>query len=82
MGNAHSYIKNYNKAIEWYKKAEELGYRNVRLYNNLGSAYLKGGNIENTLKNYDIGLKIDSIFSPLLNNLGYLYTRKGEFDEG
>ncbi len=81
MGNAHSYLDNFSRSIEFYRKAEELGYGNVRLCNNLGTAYLKIGDIEEALKNYNTGLKIDSTFPPLLNNLGYLYTRKGEFDE-
>lgn len=81
MGNANSYLKKFDEAILCYKKSYELGYENEKLYNNLGSAYLKKGEVENALEQYIKGLSFDENYPPLLNNLGYCYATKGELDK-
>ena len=86
MGIVANETKNYERAIEYYKKSLELikdenpkiGYKEATCVNNIGYVYQNKGNFKEAIKYYLIALKdktiIDNdpeLYSLLIDNLAY-----------
>ena len=61
--------KSYDKAIEQYTKILASGKHSRAVYNNLGSAYYKQGDIPKSILYYEKGLKQNPFDDSLLHNL-------------
>jgi tetratricopeptide (TPR) repeat protein len=59
----------WNEAIQAYTKILDNGHESVALYNNLGSAYYKNGDIPNAILYFEKGLKLDPFDKSMLHNL-------------
>ena len=81
MGNAYSYLNEFDKAIECYYKAKDLGLEDAKLWNNLGSAYLKLENFEKAFLYYNKAINANPNLSPALNNIGYYYLLKKKYQK-
>jgi TPR repeat protein len=73
--------KQYNKAIEWYRRALELDSRNVNARTDLGTAYSYVGRPRDALREYRKSLETDPGHAPTLYNL-ILVSLNGTHDLG
>jgi tetratricopeptide (TPR) repeat protein len=62
--------KDYVQAIRCFETALRKDSRNAQLYNKLGLAHLKAGNIDAARLNFQRATKRDSKFADAINNLG------------
>ncbi len=81
MGNAYSFLNRFDKAIDCYNKAKDLGLENAELWNNMGSAYLKLNNFEKAFLYFNKAIDVNSNLSSALNNIGYYYILKKEYQK-
>jgi tetratricopeptide (TPR) repeat protein len=73
--------KQYDKAIEWYRRALELDSRNVNARTDLGTAYSYVGRPRDALREYRKSLETDPGHAPTLYNL-ILVSLNGTHDLG
>lgn len=62
--------KDYPEAIHYFETALRKDPQNARLYNKLGLAHLKAGNLDAARFNFQRAIKRDSKFADAINNLG------------
>jgi len=67
--------------IQQYLAGLRIDPRDPRLYTNLGAAHLKLKELGEAELVYQKALKLGFQSSEMSNNLGFLYTQKGEFDK-
>ncbi len=67
--------------IQQYLAGLRIDRRDPRLYTNLGAAHLKLKELGEAERVYQEALKLGFRSSEISNNLGFLYTQKGEFDK-
>lgn len=61
--------KQYDKAIEWYRRALELDPRNVSARSDLGTAYFYVGRPQEAVREYRKSLEVDPRHEPTLFNV-------------
>ncbi len=65
--------KQYDQAIEWYRRALELDPKNINARTDLGTAYFYSGRPQDALKQYRESLAIEPTHEPTLFNLIVVY---------
>ena len=79
---AYDLDKNYKKAIDLYKTAETLNFKEKKiLFNNIAKCFLGLNKIKDAKSYYLKALKIDENDKVIINNLLILYLRLGEKDQ-
>ena len=73
--------KDYKKSIELIKKEIKKNKLNPDLFNYLGYAYRKKGDLELSIKSYKKALKLDPNHLEVHNYIGIAYLRKGEIEK-
>jgi len=71
----------YEKAIQYYKKALEIDPRYASAYYNMGNALVKQGNLSEAVLAYKNALKIDPEFLLAYDNLAKTYIMEGRFND-
>lgn len=67
--NAAYESSSYSDAIQQYTKVIDFGYQSLAVYNNLGSALYKSGDIPSAILYFEKGLKMDPFDKSILHNL-------------
>jgi len=67
-------------AIKAYKKALSNDPNNIEIYSNIGLAYARSRDFENTNKYYEIAQKNNSVSPSLSLSMAYLYIYKNNFE--
>ena len=67
----------YDKAIEYYKRAVELNPDFVEAYNNLGVSYAKQGNYNQAIECYKKAAKKDLNYATPFSNIGVAFYKMG-----
>jgi Flp pilus assembly protein TadD len=67
----------YNEAVLSFLRAHAIDKENIRIKNNLASAYLLSGNKDNAIEIFKATVGEAGAY----NNVGYLLMTQGEFDE-
>lgn len=76
MGLVYSAKKDYEKAIELYKKALSKNDQSAKLYYNIGLAYSKSKNIKEALDAFKQAIKHRPNYSQAWYNVGLIYGRQ------
>jgi len=63
----------YGSAVNWYLLAIRYNTRDVGLYNKLGIAEMKVGQMDQARRDFALGIKVDPSNVDALNNLGAVY---------
>ena len=71
LGIIHYEEKEYEKSIDYFKKAIDLEPKDSENYNNLALNYQKTGNFQDAIQNFNTAIKINPS-SYFHNNLGYV----------
>lgn len=87
--NKHKYLSanlflnrgEYFKAIDLYIEVIEIEPTNLKAFTNLGVAYKKAGLLEESIRVFEIALKLDSNEPGIYNNTANVYTAMGEFSK-
>jgi tetratricopeptide (TPR) repeat protein len=67
-------------AIGLYQEAVRLNPGSSRAHFGLGDLYWKSGRVEECLSEYHVALSLDSTYTDLLNNLGFVYGSQGDLE--
>jgi protein O-GlcNAc transferase len=81
MGLQSSINKEYEKSIDFYKKALDLDSNNIEIYNNLGLAYYENEQYDFSIEIYLKGLHINKNHPFLIYNLANTFSKKKQYDE-
>ena len=73
--------KNYQKSIELLKKEIRKDKLNADLYNYLGYAYRKNGNLVASIQSYKEALRLNPSHAEAHNYIGIAYLKKGNVDQ-
>ncbi|MBN1821787.1 MAG: tetratricopeptide repeat protein [Prolixibacteraceae bacterium] len=79
MGIAYKELKNYDKAIEYYKKAIETDPKDAFPYNNLANVYRNRKEFEQASEFYQKAIEIDSKFVHPYNGLGNVFLEQKNY---
>ena len=79
-GNAHRDLEQYDRAIEWYKKAIEIKPDYYEAHYNRGNAYYDLEKYEKAIECFDKALEIKPDYYEAYNLMGLAYKGLGEFD--
>jgi Tfp pilus assembly protein PilF len=71
--------KEFDKAIEEWKKALEYIPEDAEVHNFLGIAYHRVGHLDSSISEYKKAVQLDPDYHQALNNTGYIYFLKGEY---
>ncbi|MBO6291163.1 MAG: tetratricopeptide repeat protein [Selenomonas sp.] len=71
--------KDYQGAIEYFRKAIELDHKYASPWNNMGSAYGYLGNYNKEIECYRKAIELDPKFAYPWNNMGYAYGALGDY---
>jgi len=74
-------LKEYNQAIEAYKKAIEINPKKNEFYYNIGIAYGNKGEYDQAIEAYKKAIEINPKMDEAYNNMGNAYYNKGEYDQ-
>ena len=77
LGAAWYELGNYEKAVEYSKRAIRLNPNYAAAFNNLGVAYAKQGNFDIALECYEKAADIDPNYATAFNNTGVAFYRLG-----
>lgn len=80
-GLMYYHLKDFNKAIENYKKAIALGDLDPKTFSNMGTLYSEMGHNDLAMENYKKAVEIDPRFVDARRNLGCLMAIGGNFTE-
>lgn len=72
--------QDYEKAVEYYKKALEIDKKFAFAWDNLGRTYRRLDRNEDAVKAYKKSLKVDSKGKMPLMNIGVAYEKLGQYD--
>jgi len=78
LGDYYGRHKQYEKAIEEFKKAIELKPGYADAYHNLANVYGETGDIENAIENYQNAIKYNQNLWQSYQNLGAIYFNSGD----
>ncbi len=78
LGKLYLQTGRYDKAVQCFKKAIELGRRIDINYSNLGLSYKKLGDRNNAIEAFNEALKLNPKRSEALLNLAHIYFEKGD----
>jgi tetratricopeptide (TPR) repeat protein len=81
LGMAYADQRNYDKAIEMYRRAIDLDASNPVAYHNLANAYYGIGEINLAIENYHIAISLDPKFAFSYNALAKLYLENKNYEE-
>lgn len=80
-GLMYYHLKDFNKAIENYKKAIALGDLDPKTFSNMGTLYSEMGHNDLAMENYKKAVELDPRFVDARRNLGCLMAIGGNFTE-
>jgi serine/threonine protein kinase/Tfp pilus assembly protein PilF len=72
LGYCHNRLGEHQKAIEYYSRAIDGGFRTELVLNNLGYSYQKRGNLPTARAQFEAALLINPNYRPALQNRAYL----------
>ncbi len=81
MGQVYLYARQYDQAIEQYRKLLEMDREFANGYLFLSSAYASNGQYEEALATAQAGLKVAPDNPGILSHLGYAYAKAGQRGE-
>ena len=80
-------IRGCTQIIEWVEKLHSRGVgteatqkSRASAYNNRGSGYIKKGQLDRAIADYDKAIALDPNYAAAYNNRGLIYQKKGEVD--
>ncbi|NQE44450.1 Photosystem I assembly protein Ycf3 [ANME-1 cluster archaeon GoMg2] len=79
-GNAYAKKKDFDRAIEDYKKAIKFNPEYAGAYYNRGLAYGKKGKFDNAIEDYNKAIGFNPDFADAYTNRGSAYNAKEDFD--
>jgi len=79
-GKDYYQTKNYDQAIQYYKRITFLYPNSIKAWNNLGICYVKIEDYPNAIQSFENAIKIDNQNLSLWNNLGKVYYHKHDYD--
>lgn len=80
-GVVNASMRNYEKAIQSYKKALLLNSGYIEVYNNIGVAYKEWGKSDIALKYLKEAIRLNPSYSEAYNNLGNAQKDLSQLDE-
>jgi len=81
LGNAYFAKKDYDAAIEQYKKAIRIKPDDAAIHYNLGAAYSNKGDYEAAVKEHLRAIELEPKMSDAHNGLIFAYYKLGEYEE-
>lgn len=81
LGNRERMSKNYQKAVEYYTKAIELGMKNPAVYNNRGNSYRDLKESRKAIEDYNKAIEMDPKYVYAYNNRGNIYGDLKEYEK-
>ena len=79
LGNEFYESENYDKAIEYYTKAIELGQKHADVYNNRGLAYLEKRDHGHAIKDFNEASSLAPKYADIYYNRGVAYLEMGDY---
>ena len=79
-GNCNARLKQYDAAINSYKRALEIKPDDADAYNHMGIAQMDNGNLEAAIHSYKQALNIKPDFALAYNNMGIALKNKGDLE--
>lgn len=73
--------KEFNKAINEWKKALQYIPEDAEVHNFLGIAYHRVGHLDSSITEYKKAVELDPNYHQALNNTGYVYFLKGDYQD-
>lgn len=73
LANAHLFLKEYEKAVEYYVKVTEINQNIAEVWYNMGYGYQNMGESKLAIDSYKNAEKINGVDANTLNNLGVCY---------
>ncbi len=73
--------KDYEHAIQYFREALRKGKKNPVLYNKMGMAELKSGNVQGARVDFVKATKLNKKYAEALNNLGATYYVESNFND-
>ncbi len=80
IADCYYYMKNYEKAIEYYEKQLEFT-EEGHIYTSLGLSYSYSNNTEKEREYYQKSIEVDPDYAYAYNNMGYLSYLERRYDE-
>jgi Flp pilus assembly protein TadD len=80
MGISYDHLRNYDRAIKFYKLALTLNPNLHYVYNNLGYSYLLNANPDSAIDAFKKAIALDTNNKRYHNNLALAYLQKEQFD--
>lgn len=81
LGDVYGRQKNYEKAVEEFKKAVEINPNYADAYHNLGNTYIEMGKIEEALESYQKAVSINPNLWQSYQNIAAIYFERGNYQK-
>jgi Flp pilus assembly protein TadD len=81
LGSAYGALQRFDKAVDAYRRAVALHYRDAGVLNNLGLALQGLGRTEEAIDTFRLAIELDPRHDPALFNLGRTRASAGHFRE-
>ncbi len=78
LGESYTAMEDSKSALPYLKKALDLNPTEPRIYSSIGLAAFMAGDISNSLRFFENGLKLQPLNLDIMKNLALLYSRTGK----
>ena len=80
-GDTYRAQKDYEHAIQYFREALRKDKKNAPLYNKLGMAELKAGNVRSARGDFEKASKLNKTYADAINNVGVTYYVENNFKQ-
>jgi len=81
LGIIYNKLRNYEKALECFKKALQKAPVNADIHFNIGNVLKEMGRFDNAIQHYQKALELNPDHFESYHNLGHVYQRKNQLNE-
>ncbi len=80
-GDTYRAQKDYEHAVQYFREALRKDKKNAVLYNKLGMAELKAGNLRNARGDFEKAARLNKTYADAINNVGVVYYVENNFNQ-
>ncbi|RKD27283.1 Tetratricopeptide repeat-containing protein [Caminicella sporogenes DSM 14501] len=81
VGLAYRHLKEYEKALSYFKRAHNLKPSQVDILNEMGLCYMSLGKIDDSIRYFKRAVNLKNDLPDILCNLGSAYIEKGDYEK-